>query len=129
DGADRLALRLHGEHQAGAHGFLVEDHGAGAADAVLAADMGAGLAAVVADGIDQGAARLDPDSVVAAPDVAGDVGLLGDQNPFGRSLPNFALMRASSSLLERASIGNVSRRDHGRQASMTMRALRGSSWL
>src|ERR1700716_2915293 len=51
------------------------------------------------------------------------------QNPRGRSLPNFARIRSSSSLLDRASIGKVSRRDHGRQASITTRALRGSSGL
>src|SRR5262249_1319165 len=73
DGADRLAVRLHGEHQGGAHRLAVEDHRAGAADAVLAADMGAGLPAVVADRIDQGLARLDLDRVVAAIDGEGDV--------------------------------------------------------
>ena len=69
DGADRLAVGLHGEHQAGAHGLVVDDHGAGAAHAVLAADMGAGLAAIVADGVDQRFARLDPDRIIAAVDV------------------------------------------------------------
>ena len=38
-----LARRLHRKHQAGAHRLAVDDHRAGAADAVLAADMGAGL--------------------------------------------------------------------------------------
>src|SRR6185312_5892904 len=47
----------------------------------------------------------------------------------GRTCAHFARMRASSSLLERATIGKVSRRDHGLQASMTTRALRGSSVL
>ena len=61
DRADLLALRLHGEHQAGAHRLAVEDHRAGAADAVLAADMRAGLPAIVADGVDQRLARLDAD--------------------------------------------------------------------
>ena len=61
DGADVLALRLHREHQAGAHRLAVEDDRAGAADAVLAADMRAGLPAIVADGVDQRLARLDPD--------------------------------------------------------------------
>ena len=66
---------LHREHQAGAHRVVVEDDGAGAADAVLAADMGAGLAAIVADGVDQRAPRLDPDRIVAAVDVERDVEL------------------------------------------------------
>src|SRR5205814_7889432 len=38
-GADLLALRLHGEHQAGARRLVVDEHGARAADAVLAAGM------------------------------------------------------------------------------------------
>ena len=59
DGADLLAVGLHGEHQAGAHRLAVDDHRAGAADAVLAADMGAGLAAILADGVGQRAPRLD----------------------------------------------------------------------
>ena len=59
DGADVLAVGLHGEHEAGAHRLVVDDHGAGAADAVLAADMRAGLSAVLADGVDQRAPRLD----------------------------------------------------------------------
>ena len=68
-----LPGRLHGEHQAGAHRLVVDDHGAGAAHAVLAADMGAGLPAIVADGVDQRFARLDADRVIAAVDVERDV--------------------------------------------------------
>ena len=44
DGPQRPAVGLHGEHQAGAHRLAVELHRAGAADAVLAADVGAGQA-------------------------------------------------------------------------------------
>ena len=58
------ALRLHREHQAGAHRLAVEQDRAGAADAVLAADMRPGLAAILADRIDQRAARLDADIVL-----------------------------------------------------------------
>jgi hypothetical protein len=43
-----VAVGLHREEQAGAHRLAVEEHGAGAADAVLAADVGAGQAEVVA---------------------------------------------------------------------------------
>ena len=68
DGADLLAVGLHGKHQAGAHRLAVDDHGAGAADAVLAADMGAGLPAILADRIGQRAPRLDRDRVLAAVD-------------------------------------------------------------
>src|SRR5262245_53650019 len=70
DGADRPALGLHRKHQTRAHGLAIEQDGAGAADAVLAADVGAGLAAVVADGVDQRAARIDAD--VMAPAVDGE---------------------------------------------------------
>ena len=44
DGVDREPVGLHREHQAGAHGLAVELHGAGAADALLAADVRAGQA-------------------------------------------------------------------------------------
>src|SRR3954468_831253 len=40
DGGHLAAVGLHGEHQAGADGFAVEQHGARAADAVLAAEVG-----------------------------------------------------------------------------------------
>jgi hypothetical protein len=43
DGADAVAVRLHGEHQTGAYRLIIDKHLAGAADAVLAADMSAGL--------------------------------------------------------------------------------------
>ncbi len=61
DRADALAVRLNGEHQAGARRHIVHQHGAGTADAMLAADMGAGLAAILADGIGERAPRLDID--------------------------------------------------------------------
>ena len=44
DGGDSVAVGLHREHQAGARRLAVEQHGAGAADAVLAAGMRAGEA-------------------------------------------------------------------------------------
>ena len=58
DGLDRTAVRLHREHQAGAHDLAVDAHGAGAADAVLAADMGAGEPEVVAQEIGEIEPRL-----------------------------------------------------------------------
>ena len=54
----RRALGLHREHQAGARRHAVDLHGAGAADAVLAADMGAGGAEDVAQEIAEQQARL-----------------------------------------------------------------------
>ena len=44
DGADVAAFHLHRERQAGARGLAVDRDRAGAADAMLAADMGAGRA-------------------------------------------------------------------------------------
>src|SRR5258708_3381936 len=58
DGADLGALDLHGEREAGAAGPAVDLDGAGAADSVLAADMGAGGADHLAEEIRQQHARL-----------------------------------------------------------------------
>ena len=130
DGADCLASRLDREHQAGAHRLAVDDHGASAADAVLAADMGAGLAAIVADGVDQRLARLDADGIIAAVDGKRDVELFGhalNTQLRGSTSENLPRTSASTSSLDRTTIGNVSRRLNGLQASITTRALRGSS--
>src|SRR6266700_1290304 len=85
-----LLQRIGGQHQeagraeaalqpvmreAGAHRLIVEDHRAGSADAVLAADMGAGLPAILADRIDQRLARLHPDGVIAPIDGERDIDL------------------------------------------------------
>src|SRR5205085_5519631 len=59
DRAQRETLRLDRQHQARAHRLAVELDGAGAADAVLAADMGAGQARLMADEVRQQQARLD----------------------------------------------------------------------
>ena len=59
DGLDRGAVALHRQHQAAAHDLAVHPHRAGAADAVLAADMAAGQRKVVAQKIDQRLARFD----------------------------------------------------------------------
>ena len=59
DGLDDGAVALHGEGQTAADDFAIEQDGAGAADAVLAADMGAGERQIVAQKIDQRLARLD----------------------------------------------------------------------
>ena len=49
---------LHGQHQARTHRLAVDQHGAGAADTVLAADVGAGQFEIVAQKVDQRAAHL-----------------------------------------------------------------------
>ena len=79
DGADLFALGLHREHQTRAHRIAVDQHRAGAADTVLAADMRAGLTAILADGIGQRAARLDAHGVRLAVDVQRDVVLLAHE--------------------------------------------------
>ena len=58
DGADLCAVGLHRERQAGARRHAVDLDGAGAADAVLAADMGAGHRQLMAQEIGEQHARL-----------------------------------------------------------------------
>src|SRR5580704_3700726 len=57
-GAHLAPFRLHRKRQAGARGDAVDQHGAGAADAVLAADMGAGGPEPLAKEIAEQHARL-----------------------------------------------------------------------
>ena len=68
DRRDRGAVGLHGEHQARAHRLAVHQHGAGAADAVLAADVRAGEAELVAQEVAEQQARLDLGGVGRAVD-------------------------------------------------------------
>ncbi len=53
DGREFVAVGLHRQHQAGADRDTIEQNGAGAADAMLAADMGAGQPQFVAQEIAQ----------------------------------------------------------------------------
>src|SRR5215510_10362133 len=69
DGPDLLAVGLHGEHQAGAHRFAIDNDRASAAHTMLATDMGSRLSAILTDGIGQGTPRLDGDRVIAAVDI------------------------------------------------------------
>ena len=59
DGGDLAAVGLHREDQAGAHRLPVEQDGARAADAVLAAQVGAGELAALAQEVGQGQPGLD----------------------------------------------------------------------
>ena len=59
DRLDLAAVDLHGEQAAAAHRDAVDEHRAGAADAVLAADVGAGQPQVMAEEIRQQEPRLD----------------------------------------------------------------------
>src|SRR5207244_4000494 len=62
------AVGLHGQHQAGARGLAVDENRAGAADAVLAAHVGAGEPEVFAQEIHQQLARWAPALARAAVD-------------------------------------------------------------
>ena len=68
DRLDIAPVGLHREHEAGACAVAVDEHGAGAADAVLAADMRAGEAERVAQEIGQQQPRLDGGPVGGAVD-------------------------------------------------------------
>ena len=59
DRLDGAAVGLHGEHQAAAHDVAVHAHGAGPAYAVLAAEVRAGEAELLAQEVDEMQARLD----------------------------------------------------------------------
>src|SRR5712691_2437375 len=53
DGVHPTAVRLHGEHQAAAHDVAVDPHGACAAHPVLATDVRAGEAQLIAQEVDE----------------------------------------------------------------------------
>ncbi len=59
DGRDLVAVGLHREHQAGSYRLAIDQHRAGAADAVLAAGMGAVEQKILAQRVEQRLARLD----------------------------------------------------------------------
>ena len=59
DRGDLGAVELRGEHQARAGGLAVDQHGARAARALLAARVGAGEGQLVAQEVQQQGARLD----------------------------------------------------------------------
>ena len=69
DGAELCPVRLDGEQDARAHRLPVHLHRAGAADAVLAPDVGAGQPRLVADEVRQEEARLDSRSYTRAVDL------------------------------------------------------------
>src|SRR3954447_10150616 len=72
DRPDFLAVGLRRKHQTGPHRLAVDDDGAGPANTVLAADMRPGLPAILADRIDQRAARLDLYRMITTVDVQCD---------------------------------------------------------
>src|SRR5262245_33889754 len=72
DGADLGAVGLHAEHQARPGRAAVHQYGAGAADPVLAAQVRAGIAQVVAQHVGQGPARLHGEFVLTPVDAQVD---------------------------------------------------------
>src|SRR5262249_17937576 len=89
---DRTSGRLNGKHQAGADRLAVNDDRAGAAHAVLAADVRAGLTAILADGVGERAPRLDTDRIIASIDGGRNGGAGRHGGPF-RAVRNAAGMR------------------------------------
>ena len=69
DGRDFVALSLHGQHQARANRRAIEQDGAAAAHSVLAPDVRAGQAEVVADVVRQQPARIGRRGVVDTVDL------------------------------------------------------------
>ena len=59
DGQEVVTVGLHGQHEAGSRRAPVEENGAGAAYAVLAAEVGAGEAKLVAHEVRERHAHLD----------------------------------------------------------------------
>ena len=86
DREEIMAIRLHREHQAGAHGLAVEQDGASAAHAVLAADVGAGQAEVLADEVAQKQPGFDRPLVGCAIDIDGDVHFFAHFAPPGPAI-------------------------------------------
>jgi hypothetical protein len=61
-----MVVGLHRQHQAGTHRQTIEQHGTGAADAMLAADMGACERQIVAQEIAEQHARFDAAPILHA---------------------------------------------------------------
>ena len=72
DGGDLSALAIDGEQQAGVHGPAVDDHGAGAAVADVADFLRSRQTEIVAQGVEQRAARFHQDRVPGSVHEQGD---------------------------------------------------------
>src|SRR5687767_13473564 len=120
DGQDLVAVRLHREHQARARGEAVEQDRAGAADAVLAAEMGAGEAELLAHEI--GEREADLDLLVVALAVDGD----GDVAGFPHARPPTRLCAAISARRD-ITVARCWRYDAGACTSASASSLRHSS--
>jgi len=95
DGHDLVPVRLRREEQAGAHRQPVIEHGAGAADAVFAPDMGAGQRQLVAQEIHEQQPGLDPALVTHAVDGDRHLAVRG-AHPAARSLARATARRVST---------------------------------
>ena len=69
DGGDGVAVGLHREHQARAHGCAVDQNRAGATAAMFASGVGAGEQQLIAQAIEQRHARFDLDCALLVVDV------------------------------------------------------------
>src|SRR5207302_5110212 len=97
DSLNLAAVGLCREHQAGAGAVSVEQHGAGAAHTMLAADMGAGEAERMAQEVAEQQPRLDLAPVADA--INGD----GDRSRCGHAVPPCVLRDGASRLLRMTS--------------------------
>jgi hypothetical protein len=77
DGGDLAAVALHGERQAPVHPRAVDEHGARAAGALVAALLGAGEPDLLAQPVEQGGAGMHDRAHRAAVDPDGDVDVVG----------------------------------------------------
>src|SRR5439155_21803534 len=98
--AHRLALSLHGEHEAGAHRLTLDEHGACAAHAVLAAQVRSGEPAVLAQRVREAAPGLDLDVEGDAVDVQGNGNLVAH----GLASRSFSRMRGGVTGISKNSI-------------------------
>src|SRR5262249_8568139 len=72
------ALACDRQCRAGVDGIAVDDDGAGATARAVAYPLGPGDLQAIAEGVEQGAARLDLDRLILAVDLEGDVDFAGD---------------------------------------------------
>src|SRR5438132_1818001 len=93
---DRVAVHLRREQQARAHGGAVDGDGAGAADAVLAAEVGAGEVEILAQEVGQRLAHLDGLLVEAAVDGDADDALDHRRSVAARSAARASARRVST---------------------------------
>ena len=80
-----VARGLHGQGQAAVHRLAVQQHRAGAADALAAAVADVGQAELVVQDVEQGVRRHDPDLVVGPVDAEHDLPLVHGPSPVARA--------------------------------------------